>query len=369
MALMCSVALAADVPFRTDGGDDKLPWFQLKPGEFPPAGSSHHISGELIALDHVNRTGTIRPDRDDSQRRGEWDIGRPFTMLPYGSFRFHGAPAELRDIPIGTHLHGEFYADELPPEPPAVKGRPKAKGPIKPATFTRAIRFEDDISRNLRLGRSWRVENYNPEAKVLVLLGLDKDGKADAKPTNFQVNDATRVWKGRGFASLADLSPGQTVQVNLTVCTLKGPGRCIDIWLDSESIELAAARQLEVHRQHQREHGLAGFVEVVDNQAGIVTVDLFDGVDPKLIEDFKLGESAAGAVAIESLRTYDQINDVKRGPVTKIEKLPPTPGFSGVRISFKPSNLLEGYRPKRVVRLFAAPWKVDDLPREEKAYK
>jgi hypothetical protein len=42
--------------FRTDGGDEKLPWFQLKPGEFPPDGSAHSIAGELIALDHINRT-------------------------------------------------------------------------------------------------------------------------------------------------------------------------------------------------------------------------------------------------------------------------------------------------------------------------
>src|SRR4051812_9548783 len=91
------------------------PLFRLKPGEFPPPGSAKAVSGELIALAHVTRTGLIRPDRDDTQRRGEWDIARPFVMLPFGSLSYHGAPAELRDIPIGTHLHGEFYADDPPP--------------------------------------------------------------------------------------------------------------------------------------------------------------------------------------------------------------------------------------------------------------
>src|SRR4051794_41274482 len=103
---------AAEPTFRTDGGDETLPWFQLQPGEFPSEGSAHAVSGELIALDHVNRTGLLRPDRDDTQRRGDWDIARPFVLLPYGSLRLHGAPAELRDIPIGTHLHGRFYADD-----------------------------------------------------------------------------------------------------------------------------------------------------------------------------------------------------------------------------------------------------------------
>jgi hypothetical protein len=35
--------------------------------------------------------------RHDTQRRGEWDIARPFVMLPFGSLSYHGAPAELRD--------------------------------------------------------------------------------------------------------------------------------------------------------------------------------------------------------------------------------------------------------------------------------
>ena len=70
--------------------------FQLKQGEFPPEGTSHSIAGELIALDHVNRTGTLRPDRTDAQRRGDWDLPLHFTMLPYGSMRYRGAPATLK---------------------------------------------------------------------------------------------------------------------------------------------------------------------------------------------------------------------------------------------------------------------------------
>jgi hypothetical protein len=31
-----------------------------------------------------------------------------------GIIRYHGAPADLRDIPLGTMLHGRFY---LPPDP------------------------------------------------------------------------------------------------------------------------------------------------------------------------------------------------------------------------------------------------------------
>ncbi|MCE9562041.1 MAG: hypothetical protein K8U57_08295 [Planctomycetes bacterium] len=358
---MLGTTKAAEPPFRIDGGDEKLPWFQLKAGKFPPEGSAHAVSGELIALDHVNRTGLLRPDRDDTQRRGDWDIARPFVMLPFGSFSYHGAPAELRDIPIGTHLHGQFYAD--PQQPPAKKGQP-----LPPATFTRAIKFEDDFSFNARQGRSWRVDGVAADLGTLTLTGIDKDGKADPKPITFKIGATTRVWKGKGFGTLADIAAGQTVQVNLTVCTLKGPGRVSDIWLDAESRSVATAHQLEVHRLFQREHGLAGWVVAVDNKKGIVEVLLFGGFDPKLVDAFTPQGTAAAAVAEDSLRTWDQINDVKRGPVVAVDRGTPAFGSSGVRVQFKPSALLEGYRPGRVVRLFSGEWKVDDLPREERLY-
>lgn len=355
--LLGSAAAGADAgpPFRTDGGDEALPWFRLKPGEFPPPGSAHAVSGELIALDHVNRTGLLRPDRDDTQRRGDWDIARPFVLLPYGSLRFHDAPAELRDIPIGTHLHGEFYADD-------------ATGKNAPAAFTRALRLEDDFSFYARQGRAWRVDAVQPDAGTLTLTGIDRDSRAAPKAMAFRIGPATRVWEGRGFGTLADLAAGEVVQVNLTVCTLKGPGSVTDVWLDAESRAGATGRQREVHRSFQRDHGLAGWVAGVDNAQGIVEVTLFDGFDPELAEGFNTRDTVAAAVAEDSLRTYDQINDVKRGPVLGVDRGPAAPGNSGVHIRFKPSSLLEGYRPGRVVRLFAGSWKVDDLPREERLY-
>src|SRR4051794_10584596 len=92
--LLATVAgsFAADAPpttpssaFRTDArpADEKLRWFQLTPGEFPPDGSAHHIGGELIGVDHINRTGELRLDRDDAQRRGDWDRSLWFSMLSY----------------------------------------------------------------------------------------------------------------------------------------------------------------------------------------------------------------------------------------------------------------------------------------------
>jgi len=343
--------------FRTDGGDEKLPWFQLRPGEFPPEGSAHAIAGELVALDHINRTGILRQDRTDAISRSHWDEPLPFTMLSFGSLGFHGAPAELRDIPIGTHLHGQFYFEE--------KAGKDGKG-----AFTKAIRLEDDFSFFARQQRVWRVDAVDLEKGVLTVTGVNGDGKqADAKPTAFVVNAATRVWKGRAIGSLTDLAAGQSILLDLTLCTLKGPGRCTEIWLDAESREAAAAHQLEVHRQFQREHGLPGWVEVVDNQQGIITMTLFAGFDPKLVEDFPVNAAVSSAVAGDSLRTYDQGSDRMRGDVLELQTVPAGPGDSGVRIKFKTVTLLEGHRPKRILRLFSGKWKADDIPKEERLYQ
>jgi hypothetical protein len=342
--------------------------FIVKPGEFPPEGSAHYIAGELIALDHVNRTGVLRPDRTDAQLRGDWDRPHEFTLLPFGSLRYHGAPAELRDIPLGTHLHGWFYLNG--PQPRPVKGKPvaPARGGAGGA-FHLCSSLEDDFSYCQNLKRNWRIDAVDLEKNILTVTGIT-DGKPDAKATAFQFTATTRVWKGKGFGALADLSPGQSVLLNLTVCTLKGPGRVTNLWLDAESREVATTHQRNVHRQFIKEHGLPGWVEEVDHERGSMTVVLFAGFDPELAKDFVVNENTTAAVAEDNLRTWDQINDRKVGSLLKInsgkaEGL----GNSGVRVTVKPALLLEGFRPKRVVRLWAGSWKVDDLPREERLYQ
>ena len=323
---------------------------------FRTEGSAHYIGGELTTLpDHLNRTGVLRIDRDDTQRRSEWDRPLPFTLLPYGSIGYHGAPAELRHIPIGTHLHGQFYIEKV---------KKDGKG-----IFNLAIRLEDDFTYFVRQGRTWRVDAVNAEKQSITVTGVgpSKD-QADSKAAEYIVGPSARIWKGRSIGQFADITPGQNVLMNLTVCTLKGPGRCTDVWLDPESRDVATAHQLEVHRRFQREHGLAGWVEEVDNKQGIVTMTFFDGFDPKLLEFFPLNENVAAAVAENSLRTYDQINDVMRGPILEVQKASISPATAGVRIKFKPRTLLEGYRPQRIIRLFSGSWKVDDLPKEERLY-
>lgn len=336
--------------------DDPPAWTRHTPGEFPAAGTGREISGELIGLDHVDRKGTLRVDRNDSQRTDDYDQALPFTFLPYAKTMFHGSYAELRDVPIGTHLHGLFFVNDAPA---------KNQKPV----FNRVLQLEDDFSRFVRLKKFWRVDAVEIDKQRLTVTGVGENGAADPKPTVFQIVPATRVWKGNGAGTLKDLAPGMKILANLTVATLKGPGRCTDLWLDDESRALARQRQFEVHKQWQREHGLGCWIDAVDNQAGTVTVTLFDAADPSLIKEFKVKDGVGASVAEESLRTYDQNNDTRRGPVTEIKTVPAVPGSSGVQVTFKPNPLLEGYRPKRYLRLFNGPWRIDDLPREERLYR
>ncbi|HTN77263.1 MAG TPA: hypothetical protein VL096_18520, partial [Pirellulaceae bacterium] len=269
----CAPLCAQEPAYRTDGGNEKLPWYQLQPGVFPPAGSAHAISGELIGVDHINRQGVLRQDRTGAQRTDEYDRALPFSLLPYGSITYHGAPAELRDIPIGTHLHGQFYVEQQ---------RNKQ-------VFSKVLKLQDDFSFMTAAKRQWRIESIDKNTLIVRGEGPAADQK-DERPTTFQIRPATRVWKGRGIGALSDLAVGQAVLMNLTVCTLKGPGRVTDIWIDDESRAVATALQLEQHRLFQREHGLACRVDEVDNQNKLVTVTVFGGIDPELLNEFRVNQ-------------------------------------------------------------------------------
>ena len=384
LCLLASALLlpAADAPaFRTDDSKDKsLKWFQLVDGKFPPENSAHAISGELIRVDHLERRFYLRVDRNDSQERSVFDLPLDSVMLPYGSIYFHGAPAALQDIPLGTHLHGLFYlkdpTDKSPPPPTAYRR-------LTPeAAFKRCFRLEDDFSYRARQKQTWKIEAVNLAEKKLTAT-LQHEGASVGKPTLFDLLTSTQVLTGGGFGNLESLAVGQTVQFNLTWVTLYGPGRILEIWLDEPSRQLATAQQLERHRNHIRERGLPGWVEAVDDEKQIVTLTFFGGIDPKLFDELKgINQEPQGwpfsfpeddpkapkgsiAVARESLMTYDPVNDRKGGNILHIGKVPIEPGSSGVQIKVKCGLMLEGYRPRHIVRFHPATWKVNALPLEE----
>ena len=357
--------LHAQTPFRTDDGDAKLPWYQIQPGVFPPEGSAHYFSGELIRVDHLERQFVLRVDRTDAQNRSHWDLPVFITMLPYGSIHYHGAPAALEDIPLGTHLHGQFYAKDPLDKTKPLEGwhnRISFEG-----GFNRCLRLEDDFSYHQRQNQLWRIEEVN-EAEKKLTATLLRESKPVDQPKTFDLIDSTRVWLGRSVASVKELTKGQTVQLNLTWATLYGPGRIREIWADDESRALATTHQLEKHHLHTRNRGLAGWIDAVDNQKRLVTITFFDIVDPKLFDPLQPNTSAAVAVAKHNLLTYDPVNDRQGGTIQKVTKVPLEPGNSGLQIQIQTNLLLEGFRPHRFVRLYPSGWSVLALPKEEELF-
>jgi len=315
---------------------DKPDWFPLVDGQFPPEGSAHAVSGELIAVDHLERRFQIRVDRNDSQDRGLWDLPLPATMLPYGAIWYQGAPAALQDIPLGTHLHGLFYLAPPDEKSPALDTSYHRKTPEW--DFRRCFRIEDDYSFHARQKQLWRIDSVDLAAKKLHAT-LQDDGKPVGQAKSFDLLTSTRVMVGNGFGDLPSLKPGETVLFNLTWVTLYGPGRLTDVWVDEAARALVTAHQLR---------GLPGWVSAVDDAKETVTITFFGGVDPTLFEELKginpepQGWPFSGpeddpnapkggiAVARESLLTYDPLNDRKGGNILHIGTVPSEPDRKSV---------------------------------------
>ena len=361
--------------------EDPPEWFQLGEGQFPPEGSAHAVTGELMHVEHLDRQFQIRVDRNDSQERGIWDLPLDATMLPYGSIWYQGAPAALQDIPLGTHLHGLFYLTDAEDKTPLPDTWYKRKTPDW--EFRRCLCIEDEYSFHARQKQLWKIESVDLTTKKLTAT-LQDNGKPSGQPKLFDLLSSTRVFKGHGIADLKALQPGQTILFNLTWVTLYGPGRITDVWLDEPARALVTANQLERHRTYIRERGLPGWVTAVDDEQQFVTVMFFGNVDAKLFDELKIKdpnlpppkdgspppiEPRGGlAVARDTLMTYDPVSDRKTGSVLEVNKVPVEPGGSGVQMKIKMDMMLEGYRPKRIVRFYPETWKVIAIPKEEEYF-
>ena len=338
-------------------------------GKFPAPDTGRTISGELVSLDHVNRRGALRLDGDGVDDRYHSAPSHQFAMLPYGTLRYHGAPAELRDIPIGTHLHGTFF---LPPE-----GDTTFPVPKKDARYVlpqnHALTLEDDFSFYARRGQTWKITSLDllkDQLKAALAGPPAPDGLSGEKM--FELDRSTRVWKGRGFAELEDIAAGQIVQINLTWAPdwKNGQFHLADIWLDEESRKISTERQRQIHLRHAHHRWLAGWVDFVEHQPGgkgVVTLTLFGGMDPSLYDEVRKAKAGAIAAGEKTLRTWWQEHDSKGGPVLDFKDTPnPPPGSSGLQLRVQIAELLEGFRPGRIVRFRPNGWPNVKLPPEER---
>jgi hypothetical protein len=347
--------------------------FVPQPGQFPPAGSGTYLAGELVIMDAANRRGGLRLDGNEPHDRYHRGPLHYFAMLPYGMITYNGAPAELRDIPLGTHVHGYFYVPPvgeeatIPPQPEDME-----KYDIK---HNHAVSLEDDFSFYQRHGQSWKVVSIDPNK-----------GKIDVAPAGrmardgintqytFDIDDVSKVWRGRTLVDLADIAPQQVVQFNLGW----SPGwrdrefKVSEIWLDEASRTFATDLQRRRHVKYQKQRWLPGWIDTVEDNdfgGGTVTLTLFGGMDPSLYADLRATQDKGFGVAVaeKSLRTWFHRSDKKIGQVIEWKETENSPpGSSGIQVHMKFTELLDGYRPGRCVRVKSHAWIFVTMPSEER---
>ncbi|MBP6601687.1 MAG: hypothetical protein KA250_07785 [Verrucomicrobiales bacterium] len=374
--------------------------FRPEAGKFPPLEKAYSYRGELIFVDHANRRGSIRLQGSGMFFRND---PHPFAMLPYGIVRYHGAPADLRDIPLGTVLYVRAY---LPPDPkissvpvlPVDNKKLDANhnrgAGIAPAE-NHVLLLEDEPSHCQREGMVWKlkeVELKNREGKIVASRIPKESGEGKAAEEETMTFDAaTRIWRGRECLGIEDLISenawpaegkksleGQAVQLGITwKPTPDGVFtrfHISDIWLDDTAMQRAAQNQTELHKAFIRSRWMPASIDAVEYGKfgrATVTATLFGGMDDSLYADFKKDAPALMNPVENTLKhthgAYGPAHMASKGPIIDVTKTPGEPplGSSGIQIRFETDLILEGIRPGRVVRVRPASWPQVQVPREE----
>jgi hypothetical protein len=381
-----SVALS-DEPFRPEAG------------KFPPLEKAHSYRGELVFVDHANRRGSLRVQGSGMFFRND---PHPFAMLPYGIVRYHGAPADLRDIPLGTVLHVRAF---LPPDPnisavpvlpvdnKAIDANHNRGAGIAPAE-NHVLLLEDEPSRRLREGKVWKLKEVesHDNAGMIVASLEPKEGEAESATEETMTFDAaTRIWRGRELLSIGDLVldgvwpadgkkalDGQAVQLGITwKPTPDGVFtrfHISDVWLDEVAMQRAADQQTETHKAFIRSRWMPAWIDAVEYGKfgrAVVTATLFGGMDDSLYADFKKEVPATMNAVENTLKhthgAYGPAHMASAGTILDVRSTDGEAplGSSGIQIRFETDLIIEGIRPGRVVRVRPGNWPVVQVPREE----
>ena len=371
--------------------------FRPELGKFPPLEKAHSFRGELTFVDHANRRGSLRIQGAGTYFR---NAPHPFAMLPFGIVRYHGAPSELRDIPIGTVLHARGF---LPPNPKLssvpvlpVNNRNKTVGysgkGIAPAE-NHLILLEDEPSFCQREGKVWKlkeVELQNNTGKIIARREA-KIGANKAEEETLTFDAATRIWRGREKLEVADLVADGIWPANgkktlndqavlLGITWKPTPSNIFtrfhisDIWLDDVAMQRAARNQTETHKAFIRTRWMPGWIDAVEYGkfgTATVTATLFGGMDESLYADFKKDSSALMNAVESNLKhthgAYSPAHMASKGPILDVMKTKGDIPFgsSGIQIKFKTDLIIEGIRPGRNIRVRPSHWPHVNIPREE----
>ena len=369
LVLLASILILA-LPALVYAQEKKDP--VLKAGEFPPPDSGTYIAGELVFIDPINRRGGIRLDGNPPGDRYHSGPLHYFAMLPFGMIWYNGAPAEFRDIPLGTHIHGYFL---LPPEGeektiPAIPNMEKYH-----VKHNHALSLEDDFSFYQKRGQNWKVVSVD---EIKGKINLTPEGKSAKdginKPYTFDIDQVSKIWKSRKLVDLKEISPGTMVNFNLGWAQgwRDNEYSVSELWLDEESRAFATELQRKKHVRYQKQRWLPAWIDHVENfdyGGGVVTLTLFGGMDKSLYDELKATQEKGFGVGAsdKTLRTWFHRADKKIGQVIDWkETANPLPGSSGIQVRLKFTELLDGYRPGRIVRVKCHDWIFVTMPPEER---
>jgi len=364
------IAAADDEPFRPE------------PGKFPPIAEAKSYRGELVFVDHVNRRGSLRLHVD-----GHFHEGRlhHFAMLPYGMINYRGAPAELRDIPLGTILYGRFF---LPPDPQTSAVPNVSKKDVTAPPENHAILLEDGPSLCLREGKAWKLTEVainEKESHLVASLSREVGGEGLGGEHTLTIDGSTRIWRGGELLGVDDLIAEGTwptsgkkhfdeesIQLSLTWHPryLYQQFHVADLWLDEAALKVASERQNGQHIRHIRLRWMPARIDAVSHGkfgAATVTATLFGGMDESLYADFKQDSGAQMAASEDTLRTWWPDHDGMDGRIIELNRSEEEPAFgsSGVQLQLQVPLVLEGFRPGRIVRIRPHHWPRVKPPVEE----
>lgn len=366
--------------------------FRPQPGEFTPLEKASAYRGELVFVDHVNRRGSLRVTGGSEVFFQH--LPQPFALLPHGIVRYHGAPADLRNIPLGTLLHVRAF---LPPDPKHSAVPVVEKPSVDQPAENHVALLEDEPSRCLREGKVWKLKEVSlrkNEIKLIATLEPMAGGDGGAAEQTMTLDEGTRIWRGRECLGIADLIaegtwPGEGTKPLGGQPVL--PGLCwlpagtwenrvenqfhlTDLWLDQAAMERCAKIQTGLHKALIRTRLMPARVDAVAYGKfgrATVTATLFGGMDESLYADFKKGAEGVMVAAENTLKPWSSIvsssHIASKGAilgVTKNEGEPPF-GSSGIQIRFETDLIIEGIRPGRIVRVRPSSWPHVSAPREE----
>ena len=401
VALCLGLSFSTNATSAEQGTKNKEPKtesFRPEAGKFPPLEKAYSYRGELVFVDHANRRGSLRVQAAGTYFRNP---PQPFALLPYGMVRYHGAPADLRDIPLGTVMHVRAF---LPPDPKLsavpvlpVDNKEKIAGysgtGVAPAE-NHLLLLEDEPSHCQREGLVWKLKELdlqNNEGMIIASLEPKAGGDSKASEEKLTFDAATRIWRGRECLALADMIAegiwpasgkkaldGQAVQLGITwrptpdgVFTRF---HISDIWLDDTATQRAAQIQTELHKTFIRSRWMPAFVDNVEYGKfgrATVTATLFGGMDPSLYADFKKGGQVLVNGSENTLKHagggYGPAHMASKGPILNVTTASgdiPL-GSSGIQVQFETDLVIEGIRSARVVRIRPAEWPQVQVPREE----